>query len=207
MKKTFVVIVLVILAVLFFWFLIRKSMAPDSPKTGENAAPNPSVSVVPISNADGRITKKPFGIYVSTEHSPISPEKFTGYHTGVDFETFPNEQDVDVPIYAVCEGKLIYKNWVSGYGGVVVQSCTLDGQSVMVLYGHLGVSSLAPIINSKLAVGQKLGILGKGYSTETDGERKHLHLAVHKGTAINFRGYVQSKNELNSWIDFATLDF
>ena len=216
MKKTFVVIVIVILVMLFFWFFARKSAAPEPPKTDKSTNPSLSVSAVtnsnkttwaaPISNARERIIKKPFGIYVSPGHSPVSPEKFTGYHTGVDFETLPDEQNVDVPVFAVCDGKLIYKNWLSGYGGVAVQSCTLNNQSVTVLYGHLDVSSIAPAINSRLAAGQKIGVLGRGYSTETDGERKHLHLAVHKGAAVNLRGYVQNENELNSWIDFATLD-
>jgi len=43
--------------------------------------------------------------------------------------------------------------------------------------------------------------LGKGYSDETDGERKHLHFAIHKGTKIDVRGYVQTKGELQDWLN------
>jgi hypothetical protein len=46
-----------------------------------------------------------------------------------------------------------------------------------------------------------LAVLGTGFSTETDGERKHLHLGIHKGTAINILGYVQNSSELNNWVD------
>ena len=33
-----------------------------------------------------RITKKPFGIFITTQNSPVQPERFSGYHTGVDVE-------------------------------------------------------------------------------------------------------------------------
>jgi hypothetical protein len=52
---------------------------------------------------------------------------------------------------------------------------------------------------------QKIGMLGNGYTGETDGERRHLHFAIIKGHQIDFRGYVQNENKLNSWanpIDF-----
>jgi hypothetical protein len=166
---------------------------------------DPPAWVAPISNARARITKKPFGIYVTPKNSPVSPERFTGYHTGVDFETFASEQTIDVPVYAVCAGTLIYTNWVSGYGGVAVESCTLNGQPVTVLYGHLNVASIMPALHASLAAGQKIAVLGKGYSTETDGERKHLHLAIHKGTAIDLLGYVQNRSDLTAWLDFATM--
>jgi hypothetical protein len=47
----------------------------------------------------------------------------------------------------------------------------------------------------------KLGILGQGFSQETDEERKHLHLAIHQGSSIELRGYVQNPNLLENWID------
>ena len=50
--------------------------------------------------------------------------------------------------------------------------------------------------------GSVLGFLGKGFSKETDNERKHLHLGIHKGKTINVSGYVKTKQELENWIDF-----
>jgi hypothetical protein len=182
------------------WFVLSLSKGAIADPPGGTAW------VAPISNARARITKKPFGIYVTPKNSPVNPERFTGYHTGVDFETTPAEQNVDVPIYAVCAGKLFYTNWVKGYGGVAVESCTLNGQPVTVLYGHLNFASImSSVAGTPLAAGQKLAVLGKGYSTQTDGERKHLHLAVHRGATINFLGYVQSKSALSAWVDAATL--
>lgn len=156
---------------------------------------------VPISRSLERVTKKQFGIKVSPNDSPVQPEKFSGYHTGVDFEIFPEEVDVDVEIYAICDGSVIFKNHVNGYGGVVIQECVLQNKNVTVLYGHLKLEGIAPKLNQNIKEGGLLGILGKGFSNETDGERKHLHLAIHKGKSINLRGYVGSSNLLEEWID------
>ncbi len=155
----------------------------------------------PISNALSRITKKTFGLKVSPGHSPVSPEKFSGYHTGVDFETTPDEQNIDVPIYAACDGKLLMKKIATGYGGVAVQSCTLNGAAVTIIYGHLKYTSIIPSVGQALTAGEKIAVLGKGYSSETSGERKHLHFGVHKGTGINILGYVQVASQLGNWLD------
>lgn len=184
--------------------------APQNTASNQNIplTPKPVIATeeqetiqIPISNALDRITKKPFGIKVSPNNSPVTPEKFSGYHTGVDFETFANEQDTDVNIYAICNGEIILKRFVSGYGGAVVQKCVLNETDFTVIYGHLKLSSITPELNKKLNRGDQIGILGKGYSTETDGERKHLHLGIHKGNEINLLGYVNSQDLLNNWIN------
>lgn len=159
----------------------------------------------PISEALTRTTKKTFGLYVTPKNSPVSPERFTGYHTGVDFETTPQEQDADVSIYAICAGPLILKKAATGYGGVAVQSCEINKEPVTVIYGHLRLSSIGASSGSLLSAGQAIGVLGKGYSSETDGERKHLHLGIHKGAAVSLLGYVPDKSQLNQWFDFLSL--
>jgi len=159
----------------------------------------------PLPRSDERVTKKPFGIYITKATSPVQPERFSGYHTGTDFETFPDEADADVPVSAVCPGRLLSKRTASGYGGIAVQSCTYGGQPVTVVYGHLRLSSIAVSVGETLQPGEFLGYLGTGFSTETDGERKHLHLGIHKGTAIDIPGYVASKGKLSGWIDACPL--
>src|SRR5262249_27221780 len=149
--------------------------------------------------------KKPFGIYVTPKNSPVMPEKFTGYHTGVDFETFPDEQDKDVVIFAICDGVLLEKTTATGYGGLAVESCQINNSPVTVVYGHLRLSSISLKAGAQIKHGQQLGVLGTGYSKETDGERKHLHLGIHRGSAINIRGYVQTNSQLADWIDAQTL--
>jgi murein DD-endopeptidase MepM/ murein hydrolase activator NlpD len=131
----------------------------------------------------------------------VQPEKFTGYHTGIDFETTPAEANIDVPIFAACAGKLLLKEYAAGYGGVAVQSCKLGGADVTVIYGHLRLSSIIPSVGFALKPGDKIAVLGTGYSAETDGERKHLHFGIHIGTAINILGYVQKQSDLSGWLD------
>jgi len=209
------VVVLAVAADVFLYFLNDKNLkiifAKAAPANtvvqaplGKTIAPAPPGKLMisePIANAIGRVTKKPFGIYITPNFSPVSPERFTGYHTGVDFETTPAEANIDVPIYAICPGKLLLKEWASGYGGVVNESCTLNGQAVTVTYGHLRLTSIAKKVGQTFAQGEQIGVLGKGYGTETDGERKHLHLGIHKGTAAIISGYVASESALKQWIN------
>jgi hypothetical protein len=176
------------------------------PRSDAKSAPPISATstdqlVPPLSNAVSRVTKKFFGTYVTPKDSPISPERFTGYHTGIDFETTPNEQKSDVSVNAVCTGRLVAKKWAQGYGGVAVQQCTVAKQVVTVVYGHLRESSISQKAGSELKAGQPFAVLGTGFSTETDGERKHLHLGIHIGPAIDILGYVQQQSMLTRWID------
>lgn len=151
------------------------------------------------------MTKKPFGIYITPKTSPVQPERFQGYHTGTDFEIFPDELNSDVPVRAICDGSIALKKYASGYGGVLVENCTFDNQPITVIYGHLKLASISKNTGDKLSAGETVGILGKAYSTETDGERKHLHLGIHKGSAVNILGYVSSQSQLSGWIDACTL--
>jgi len=159
----------------------------------------------PISNALERVTKKPFGIKISPDNSPVQPEKFSGYHAGVDFETFTQEKNSEVDISAICAGPLIMKRQVAGYGGTVVQRCEINSEPVTVVYGHLKLTSISINLDQNLDLGQKIGVLGQGFSLETDGERKHLHLGIHRGKDINLLGYVQIPQDLVNWIDYRSL--
>ena len=90
----------------------------------------------PINLSLSRISKKPFGIKITKENSPVSPERFSGYHTGVDFEVSANELETDVNIYAVCDGPLVLKKYSSGYGGVAVQQCNIKNSDVCSLWSY-----------------------------------------------------------------------
>ena len=175
----------------------------DVGSQNQNTAPINSVSESrpPLDRASERVTKKPFGIFVTLQNSPVQPEHFTGYHTGTDFEIFPEELNIDVQVKAVCSGKLLFKKYATGYGGVAVQACELEKQPITVVYGHLKPNSIKANIGDTLNASDALGILGKAYSQETGGERKHLHLGFHKGTAIDILGYVQNQAGLSGWLD------
>lgn len=202
-KKIFL---LLALAILFSGCTILPVSNTNQP-VNTNANTSTAVPLVaePISNALARVTKKPFGIYITPNNSPVSPEKFTGYHTGADFEILPGEENIDVNIFALCTGQILEKKYATGYGGVLVQACNINNEDVTIIYGHLRLASIAVNAGDTLTKSQQFAVLGTGYSTETDGERKHLHLGIHKGTAINILGYVQTQNQLNDWIDPMTL--
>lgn len=182
---------------------VSNTITTPSPNLLSTRSPSSPLSTPqpPLDKASQRVTKKKFGTYVTPKNSPVQPERFMGYHTGVDFEILPDEKTQDVTVHAVCSGTLVLKEYASGYGGVATQSCSLNGESITVIYGHLRLSSIALNDGDSIETGEKLGVLGTGYSSETDGERKHLHLAFHKGTATNILGYVSSKDQLSDWID------
>jgi len=215
-SKYLKIIIFVILVVIVASYLFWKNKNNDQPvvallinNTNEEAKTvdktNDITTIVlvsePISNALGRVTKKPFGIKISPEDSPVRPERFSGYHTGVDFETTADEQKIDIDVMAICDGKIIYKDWVNGYGGVVIESCVIDKQTVTVIYGHLKLASVLLKTGSTIKAGEKLAVLGQAYSSETNGERKHLHLAIHQGDKINLLGYAKNKADLVNWVD------
>lgn len=154
----------------------------------------------PLEKANERVTKKPFGIFITKENSPVKPERFTGYHTGTDFESLPEEESNEIPFFAICGGKLREKKTVSGYGGVMVQECLLEDLPVTVIYGHIKKESILKEIGAYLLPGEKMGVLGKDMSEETDFERRHLHLGIHKNSTIDIRGYVEKENELENFL-------
>lgn len=157
----------------------------------------------PLPHAYSRPTPLHFGLHVTPDpaNNPIDPpERFEGYHAATDFEVSKGEADKDVPVYAVCGGTVHYSGFAEGYGGLITQYCNIDNQDVTVIYGHLAVDSLVPS-GTLVETGAKLGILGAAKSTDTDGNRKHLHLGIAKGHSSEIRGYVQNESELDLFLD------
>jgi hypothetical protein len=155
----------------------------------------------PIARARERVLKKPFGMYITPETSPVENDRFTGYHVGVDFETFASEQDADVPVFAICDGPVLLKTMAKGYGGLLVQECDLADRKVQIIYGHVLLESVTAIAGQELQAGERIASLGRGYTEETDGARKHLHLGIHDGERINVRGYVKEQGDETDWLD------
>lgn len=179
---------------------VSRSPTPTS-SAGITSSARPAVSQKYIFDSS-RITKKPFGVYSSPGNSTVENDRFTRYHSGIDLEaTGSEEANIDVPVPALCDGPLLQKRQAGGYGGVVVQSCFLAGGSVTVVYGHVKLSSVTALVGQELKRGDRIGVLGKGFSSETDGERKHLHLGIHKGTAVSILGYVPKQSDLSAWLD------
>lgn len=167
------------------------------PATNSFVAETPPV-MEPVPEFVDRITKKPFGIYITPATSPVQPERFSGYHTGVDAEYDDTAEEVDV--VAVADGTVIASQFVNGYGGVVIINHTIEDRTIQTLYGHLDPASLVAV-DEIVEQGQPVGMLGEDQTSETDGERKHLHLSMRPEGAVSYRGYVSTEAELESWID------
>jgi hypothetical protein len=89
---------------------------------------------------------------------------------------------------------------VSGYGGLIVQDCEFNNKTSKVLYGHIdlnfaGTKKAGDLVNT----GEQITILAPAYSPMNGDERKHLHLGILKSDNLDYRGYVQSQSELQSW--------
>jgi len=227
MKKLIIILIVIILAGTVF--VLAKNLGrknnPPAPSNGtvvsssnspasQNSSSNTQNAATaqdssgfqpPLDRATERVTEKPFGIFITPQTSPVQPERFQGYHAGTDFEIFPEELSADVPVRAICTGRIAVKRIASGYGGVLVQNCTPNNQPITVIYGHLKLASISKNAGDNLNASDVIGILGKAYSSETDGERKHLHLGIHKGSAISILGYVSSQSQLSGWIDPCSL--
>lgn len=186
----------------FLGLLIAPRFAPSpssnlTPTQAPTISPTPSL-FPPTVEFKQRITKKRFGTYVSPENSPVSPERFTGYHTAVDVE-FGDTND-DIPVHAITSGTVVYSGWVSGYGGLIIIRHIIDNNQYNVVYGHLRSANLLPV-NTSVTANQIIGYLGNAYSRDTDNERKHLHFGIPKGDEIQFLGYVPTRSQLSGWID------
>ena len=176
---------------------------PSTPIEQESPEPVPKQSLIhPTTEFRQRVTKKPFGIYIAPSNSPVQPEKFTGYHTGIDVEY--SDVSEDVPVTAIADGTVLFSKWASGYGGVIAIIHTINNEKVTAIYGHIKQTSL-PAAGKKVSAGEEIGILGESGSRDTDGERKHLHLGIVKGSTPNIKGYVQTQAELAAWVDPLTL--
>ncbi|MDD5110228.1 MAG: peptidoglycan DD-metalloendopeptidase family protein [Patescibacteria group bacterium] len=162
-----------------------------TPTVAPTATPESASAVVfPIADYLARRTFKVFGQYVQ--------DRFRGYHTGDDIEY--GDISGEVPVYAITDGQVVVRQWVSGYGGVLVIRYRINGKTISALYGHLKLSS-AKAVGSKIKKGETIAILGDANSHDTDGERKHLHFQLWEGTAIRFAGYVATKNGLKDYLD------
>ncbi len=141
-------------------------------------------------------TQKTFGQYIE----PDSGDRFSGYHTGDDVEV--SDRSVEVPVYVLADAMVIQKQVVSGYGGVVILEFTADAVTYHALYGHLDLASVTAEVGDQLKQGDQLGVLGEDQSTETDGERKHLHFGLYPYTGTElYAGYVQNNADLVHWIN------
>ncbi len=120
----------------------------------------PSI-VLPIAEYAKRRTVKYYGKYVQ--------DRFTGYHVGDDIEY--TDIDGPVAVHAITDGTIEMVSFVSGYGGFIRIKHTINNQTIHSIYGHIALNSAQVKIGDKVKANQFLANLGKGNSSETDGER------------------------------------
>lgn len=158
----------------------------------------------PLYNTLQRENYKTFGQYINSEFyknkDNLFPAKYYGYHAGTDFEISPQELDKKIPVFAIYSGTITFIGNVQGYGGLILEE--LDNKNLTALYGHLNIKNTELKVGDKVKTGKQISYLGKAFSDETGGERKHLHFAIYKGDGQYFKGYEENKNDLNQkWID------
>lgn len=164
-----------------------------------------SVISEPVEGFMERVTLKPFGILINSATSPVQPERFSGYHTGADAEfTADADRDREIAVRAVLDGTVRTSRTASGYGGVMVIEHQFDSKTIFGIYGHLRPSSMAAV-GTTVTRGQQIAVLGAHESSDTDGERKHLHFGLYAGSPASIAGYVSSQTALGSWLDPLTL--
>lgn len=178
--------------------LFEQILASFQPRTAQTQ----SLSA-PVEDFRSRISLKTFGQLIDPKSSPVQPERFSGYHTGVDAE-YADVVNSDVPVMAIADGTVKLSQRANGYGGVVILWHSIAGQTRSVLYGHLDPDRL-PRVGQSFLAGNTIGYLGMGQSAETDGERRHLHLAIRKTSDLELAGYTKSATQLNEWLN--PLDF
>ncbi|MFA7286225.1 MAG: M23 family metallopeptidase [Patescibacteria group bacterium] len=145
----------------------------------------------PVDGYLSRRTFKSFGEYIE--------DRFTGYHVADDIE-FTDVTD-DVPVVSIAEGTVRRAEHISGYGGLVIIRHTLPTGEVNALYGHLDLANTKLQVGDVVAAGSRVGVLGQGGSTATDGERKHLHFGLYSGEDVRLQGYEKIASRVASWIN------
>ena len=108
-----------------------------------------------------------------------------GKHYGTDFGWSSKNGGKNQPIYAVEDGKVIYRQTQTS-GGKVIHIKHDNGY--VTEYAHLDTWVVKK--GDKVKMGQKIGTMGK--SGNASGE--HLHLGVYKGSKINY-------NKPSGWVD------
>jgi murein DD-endopeptidase MepM/ murein hydrolase activator NlpD len=191
-----------LLSFLAFFHLISVPVSPASPAaTASIPSPAPVMYHSPVTDYKNRESLKHFGEYFSAASyvgkNAIFPNHYVGYHAGTDLEILPGEADTSVPVFAIGNGKIVFSGPVSGYGQVILEK--LDAVTYTALYGHV-----VPTVKSgqSVSAGTQIAILGQAFSSQTGGERKHLHLGIYRGSGNYFKGYEPTKTALDArWID------
>ena len=215
------IILLIALITIYFKFIKGDNpfsqKAIDSPSSSQ-ATPSVTPTSVfdpkygltyPMSNFKSRVWLNGFGNNPSktinrndySDYICTGQTMKDGLHTAVDAEVSREEINEDIPVYSIADGEVRQAQEVSGYGGLIIIQYNIQGADYTALYGHLNSKTFSAKEGSKVTKGEKLALLGAECSSENGNVRKHLHFGIHKGTAIDIKGYVANTIALSSWLD------
>jgi hypothetical protein len=144
----FGLIIIVGLLLVTIWYKnsqSSKTTTDTQKKTQINTPISPtktSLIAEPIDNAKARITKKPFGIYITPVNSSVQPERFSGYHTGTDFEVTNQELMQNIAIFAVCDGTILIRRWFLDMEGLSSKVVSLRRRRLLF---YMDISILAKV--------------------------------------------------------------
>lgn len=185
----------------------QSNQTPTPTSTPTTNQPAPTL-VYPISQFFDRITANDFGQYwpaggTTNPDIKVCPKAtyYVGYHTANDLETFVNEQNTPVPVYAIAAGTVQEAGPVSGYGGLIVLKSTINGNVYTIYYGHIDLGTKTVSTGDSVSAGQKIAELGPACSSINGNVRKHLHFGMRKGNSADVKGYVPSQSDLSAWVD------
>lgn len=159
----------------------------EAPSTDSPASSVEPAMVFPVEEYASRRTSKTFGEYIQ--------DKFRGYHVADDVEF--TDMTEEVPVVAITEGTVEEVEWVSGYGGFI----RVKHPTVNALYAHIDLESAGVEEGDTVQAGQFLANLGDHESSETDGERKHLHFGLYRGSERRINGYEASAEAVSTWLN------
>lgn len=184
---------------------INTNQSQIPPKEAPRAA-----LVPPMDNFNGRVTLNAFGNQPSrmrldeaqyTDLVCASGKHYPGFHTAVDLEVTLEERNKPVSVYSIADGTVRQAWFVNGYGGLMVIEYNINGQAYTAYYGHMDVSTFTVKSGDRVKAGQKLALLASACTDANGHTRKHLHFGLHKGKDVVVAGYVDTKKELDNWID------
>lgn len=157
----------------------------------------------PMTNYEERKSVRWYGKDVTTEDRKPLPcgEPFVGFHTGDDLEALEEENETEVPVYAIAPGTVKQVKEVGGYGGLIVIEHTIEGKTYTGYYGHIDLKRTKASVGDTVTTGEHITDLGDHCSVESSNERKHLHFSIREGSDIDVRGYVDDQATLASWLN------
>lgn len=176
---------------------------PTSETTPTPTSTSLSPYSYPMTNYEERKSVRWYGKDVTTDDRKPLPcgEPFVGFHTGDDLEALDDENEIEVPVYAIAPGTVKQVKEVGGYGGLIVIEHTIDGKAYTSYYGHVDLNRTNVSVGDTVTTGEHITDLGDHCSVESSNERKHLHFSIREEGDIDVRGYVDDQTTLASWLN------